>query len=49
MSGTEQSGRMSLRRPKPQMGGQHHAGPGSNEDQKLDNLCPGQSKVEGCR
>jgi len=23
------------------MGGQHHAGPWSNEDQKLVNLCPG--------
>ena len=31
------------------MGGQHHTGPWSNEDQKLVNLCPGESKVEGCR
>jgi len=23
------------------MGGQHHTGPWSNEDQKLVNLCPG--------
>ena len=29
------------------MGG-HHTGHWSNEDKKLDNLCPGQSKVEGC-
>jgi len=25
------------------MGGQHHAGPWSNEDKKLINLCPEQS------
>jgi len=31
------------------MGGQHHTGPWSDGDKKLDNLCPGYRKVEGCR
>ena len=31
------------------VGRQHHTGLWSNEDKKLVNLCPGQSKVEGCR
>jgi len=31
------------------MGGQHYTGPLSNEDQKLDNLCSGLSKMERCR
>jgi hypothetical protein len=37
------------RKTQEQMGGQHHTGPQSHEDQKLDNRCSGQSKMEGNR